>query len=111
MAETKGITGGIEVNTICFYNNEDAAGNKECFYTFYVYDDNMNPIKDANLYTNSIYKEIFDEAKVPFITPDEVSAMISKEDEKLGATDEIKEGQEMKWKTLSGDMFSEYVGR
>lgn len=116
VAETKGITGGIELDTICFDNKEDAAnseevGNKECFYTFYIYDDNMNQIKDANLYTNSIYKEIFDEAKVPFITPDEVSTMISKKDEKLGATDEIKEGKELKWSTLSGDLFSEFVGR
>lgn len=116
VAETEGITGGIELHTICFNNNEKAAnsvgvGNKECFYTFYVYDDNMNPIKDTNLYTNSIYKEIFDEALVPFITPDEVSTMISEKEEKVGATAEIKEGIEMTWNTLSGNMFSEYVGR
>ncbi len=116
VAETKGITGGIELDTIRFNDNKKAAnsvevGNKECFYTFYIYDDNMNPIKDAKLYTNSIYKEIFDEAKVPFITPDEVSTMISKKEEKLGATAEIKEGTEMTWNNLSGNIFSEYVGR
>ena len=116
VAEAKGITGGIELDTIRFNNNENVAnsdedGNKEHYYTFYVYDDNMNPIKDATLYTNSIYKEIFDEAKVPFITPDVVSTMISKKGEKVGATDEIKEGSEITWKTLNGNMFSEYVGR
>lgn len=116
VAATKGITGRIELDTIRFNNNGKAAnsvevGNKECFYTFYVYDDNMNPIKDVNLYTNGIYKEVFDEAKVPFITPDEVSTMISKKEEKVGATDEIKKGTEITWKTLSGNMFTEYVGR
>ena len=116
VAETKGIRGGIELDTIRFNNNEKAAnsvevGNKECFYTFYVYDNNMKPIKDANLYTNSIYKEIFDEAKVPFITPDKISALISEKEKRVGATAEIKEGTEMTWKILSGNMFSEYVGR
>ena len=42
----------------------------------------MNPIKDENLYTNSIYKEIFDEAKVPFITPDKMLALISEKEER-----------------------------
>lgn len=116
VAETKGISSGIEIDTICFYNNENTAnsdedGNKERSYTFYVYDDNMNPIKDANLYKNSIYKEIFDKSKVPFITPDEVSTMISEKEEKVGATAEIKEGKEMTWEILSGNMFSDYVGR
>ncbi|WP_010250602.1 hypothetical protein [Acetivibrio cellulolyticus] len=116
MAEAKGISGGIELDTIRFDNNSNAAnsdeiGNKECFYTFYIYDDNWEPIKDPNLYTNSIYKEIFDEALVPFITPDELSAIISEKEEKVGATAEIKEGAETTWKTLNGNMFSEYVGR
>lgn len=116
VAETKGISGGIELDTICFDNNENAAnsnkvGNKECFYTFYIYDDNWKSIEDANLYTKSIYKEIFDEALVPFITPDEVSTMISEKEEKAGATAEIKKGTKMTWKTLSGNMFSDYMGR
>jgi hypothetical protein len=37
--------------------------------------------------------------------------MISEKEEKVGATAEIKEGTELSWKTLSGNMFSEYVGR
>lgn len=115
VAETTGITGGIELNTICFNNKEEAnsdrVDDKDYYYTFYVYDDNMNQIKDSNLYTNSIYKEIFDEAKVPFITPDEVSAMISYKEEKLGVTAKIKEGKELNWNPLSTDMFSEYVGK
>lgn len=116
VAGTKGITGGIELDTIRFNNNENAdnsneVGNKDCFYTFYVYDDNMKPIKDANLYTNSIYKEIFDEAKVPFITPDEISTLISEKERNVGATAEIKEGAKMTWKILSENMFSAYVER
>ena len=116
VAEMKGIGDEIELYTICFNNNEKATnsvevGNKECYYTFYVYDNNMNPIKDENLYTNSIYKEIFDEAKVPFITPDKMLALISEKEEKVGATAEIKKGEEITWKTLDENMFSEYVGR
>jgi hypothetical protein len=116
VVETKEISGEIELDTICFDNDENTAnsdegGNKECFYTFYVYDDNSEPIEDAYLYTNSIYKEIFDEALVPFITPDEVLNMISEKEEKVGATTEVKEGTEMTWKTLNGNMFSDYVGR
>lgn len=113
VAETKGISGEIEVNTIDFDENAyklGEAGSKE-FYTFYVYDNNDELIEDANLYTDSVYKDIFDEAKVPFITPDEVSAMISKKEESVGATAEIKAGPELTWKTLSGAMYSDYVGR
>ena len=59
--------------TLCFDKsvyefNTDEVGHKERFYTFNVYDDNWELIEDENLYTNSIYKEIFDEASVPFIT-------------------------------------------
>jgi hypothetical protein len=109
-------SGEIELDTIRFENienaaNTDEAGNKECFYIFYVYDENWEPIEDANLYTDSIYKEIFDEALVPFVTPDEVSSMISEKEGKVGATAEIKEGKELTWKTLSGELFSDYVGR
>lgn len=116
VAKTKGISGEIELDTICFDNNENAAesdgvSNKECYYTFYVYDDDGKPIEDAYLYTNSIYKEIFDQALVPFITPDEVSNMISEKEKKVGATTEIKEAAEITWKTLSGSMFFDYVGR
>lgn len=116
VAKKKGIPDGIEIDTIKFDYGENAAnsgeaGNKECFYTFYVYGNNREPIKDPNLYTNSKYKEIFDEAKIPFITPDELSAMISEKEEKVGATAEIKKGKDITWKTLSGNMFSDYVGR
>lgn len=107
VAEKKGISGVIEVDTISFNNDESTAN----IYTFYVYDDNRKLIEDAYLYTNSIYKEIFDEALVPFVTPNEVSNMISEKEEKIGASNEIKEGKEIVWKTLDGNMFSDYVGR
>jgi len=116
VAEKMGISDGVEVDTINFEynynenaNNSDETANKECFYTFYVYDDNWDLIKDANLYTSSKYKDIFDEAKVPFITPDELSTMISEKEKKVGATAEIKKGKEVTWKTLSGNMFSDYL--
>ena len=116
VAETMGISDGIELQTIRFDNNENMdnsgeATNLEIFYTFYAYDDNWELIEEENLYTNSVYKEIFDEALVPFITPDEVSAKILEKEEEVGATAEIKEGTKMTWETLSGDIFSDYVGR
>ncbi|MEL4105720.1 hypothetical protein AAFA46_02595 [Oscillospiraceae bacterium WX1] len=114
LAKIKGITDRIEFDTIRFYNNLetdiDQTANKQCFYTFYVYDDNTNQIKDGNLYTKSLYKEIFDEAKVPFITPDKLSTLISEKEINVGATPEIKEGTEIKWNVLSGNIFSDYVG-
>lgn len=59
----------------------------------------------------ALYKDIFNEALISIITPDEVLKMISEKEDKLGATVEIKEGKEVIWKTLSGKMFSNYVGR
>lgn len=105
VAEAKGISDGIQLDTICFdddlnESNLDETVNKKCFYTFYAFNDNWEPIEDDNLYTNSIYKEIFDEASVSFITPDEVSTMISEKENKLGVTNEIKEGEAVKWQTL-----------
>lgn len=114
VAMDKNISAGIEVQTIYLGDNEtgsDESSNQEHVYTFNVYDDNMEIIQDANLYTNSIYKDIFDEAKVPFITADELSAMISKEEEKVSATAKIKEGKEITWEELSSDLYSDYVGR
>lgn len=114
VAEANGITGGIELDTIRFNNekaaNSDEVGNKECLYTFYIYDKNLKPIEDANLYIDSIYKKIFDEAKVSFITPDEITTLISEKEKKVGATTEIKEGAEMTWQVLNESMFSDYVG-
>lgn len=114
VAEEKGITGGIELDTIRLDDSESAvspneSGNNECFYTFYVYDDNQELVKDAHLYTDSIYKEIFDEASVLFITPEDVSKMIFEKEKKVGATAEIKEGAEITWKALDGNLFSDYV--
>ena len=116
VAESKGISGEIELDTICFNKNENVAnsdeiGNEECFYTFYVYDDNWELIEDESLYTHSKYKEIFEEALVPFITPEEVSNMISEKEEKAGATADIKEGAEIIWKSFSENIFSDYVVR
>ena len=35
--------------------------------------------------------------------------MISEKEEKVGVTTEIKEGSEIIWRTLSENMFSDYV--
>ncbi len=113
LVEAKEVSGNIEVDTICFNQDNtailDEVSDKEYFYTFYVYDDNWEPVEAADLYTSSIYKEIFDEASVPFITPEEVSKMIMEKEKKLGATADMTEDAEITWKTLNGNMFSDYV--
>lgn len=114
VAKSKGIYSGFELQNIHLNKSErdsDVAGTRDDLYTFYVYDENMELIKDANLYTNSIYKDILDEAMVPFVTPDQIDTMILKKEEKVGVTAEIKEGKEIIWKTLSGNLFPEYVGQ
>lgn len=111
LAEAKGIKDYIQVDTIRFDYDPSASeqDNKEIFYTFYVYNENWEPIEDASLYTDSIYKELFEEANVPFITPDELMKIISEKEQDLGVTDEIKEGAKVTWKTLKSDIYSEYV--
>lgn len=114
VTKTKGISGEIQIDTICFDDNEytdnsDDVNNKEYFYTFYVFNDKGDPIKDEYIYTNSVYKDIFDEASVSFITPKEITDMIFEKEEKVGATIEIKEGGKMIWNTFSENIFSDYV--
>lgn len=114
VAGTKELSGNIEIDTIRFIEkaaDSDGAEHYEYYYTYYVYDDNWELIDDDNLYTDSIYKEIFDEAKVPIITPEEASKMILEKENKLGATDEILEGADITWKILDGSLFSDYVER
>lgn len=106
VAEAKGLTANIQVDTICFDEN-----STERYYTFYVADDNWVLLEDASIYSNSIYKDIFDEASVPFLTPDKVQAMIQEKEQRLGITQEIKDGAEVEWKPLNGNLYSEYVGR
>lgn len=111
LAEAKGIKDYIQVDTIRFNYDPSASeqDNEEVFYTFYVYNENFELLEDANLYTDSIYKEIFDEANVPFITPDELSAIISEKEQILGVTAEIKDGAEVSWQTLKSDIYSDYI--
>ena len=106
IAEKKGITQGVEFDTIWFDEND----HEKEIYTYYVYDENAE-IETADLYTNSIYKDMFDEAMVPFNTPDEISAMIKAKRELLGATDEIVNGDEIAWLPLDSSMFKEFVER
>lgn len=106
VAEKKGITQGIEFDTIYFNEND----SEKVVYTFYVYDENVE-IETAGLYTNSIYKDVFDEAMVTFYTPDEISAMIKEKKDQIGATDEIVNGEEVAWLTLDSSMFEEFVER
>lgn len=111
LVEAKGVKDIIQLDTIRFDYDPSASeqDNGEVFYTFYVYNENWEPVEDANLYTDSVYKKIFEEANVSFITPDELSVKISEKEQTLGVTAEIKEGAEVSWKTLKSDIYSDYV--
>jgi hypothetical protein len=116
IAETKGIKDAIELDAVWFKDKSTIENSEEVdkigpYFTFYIYDEQYELIKDADLYTNSVYKDIFDKAGVPFITPDEVDEMIAEKEEKVGATEEIKAGAEIAWKALDGNLFVDYVGR
>ena len=50
------------------------------YATFDVIDASVN---QAELYTSSVYKEIFDEAGVKIYTPDEITQMIQEKEKKL----------------------------
>ncbi len=103
VAEAKGISPFMQVDTIRFGDDNNL------YYTFYVFDSNMQLLEDDTIYINSVYKDIFDEALIPFITPDEVNARIAERERQIGVTQEIKDGPDMEWITLDGSKFSEYV--
>ncbi len=107
LAASKGVSEGFEFITLHF--DEGVVNTYEddnYIYTFNVYDKNGDIIEDEGLYTNSIYKEIFDEAGILFITPDEVSIMIEEKGNKVGAIDVSNEETEVLWMPLINDIFS-----
>ncbi len=64
------------------------------YYAYYV--DGV----EGDVYSDGIYKEIFDEAGVKTYRPEEIEAMISEKEISLGITEEIKQGKEISWETL-----------
>lgn len=107
LAASKGISEGFEFITLHFDENVfNLYEDDNNIYSFNVYDNNGDIIEDESLYTNSIYKEIFDEAGIPFVTPDKASMLISEKADKVGAIDVTYEDTEVLWMPLNNDIFS-----
>lgn len=112
-AEGKEINDYFEVLRISFDRNGNdsflGSNNGKEVYSFYIYDENFDEIEDDTLYTQSVYKDIFDEAGVSFVTPDEFENMILEKEEELGVTSKIKNGKEIEWEKVDSSLFSNYV--
>lgn len=99
VAETKTYDGSIVFYSTNFdeIKSSDDYEYMERFYSFDVIEPEYS--KD-DLYTTSVYKDIFDEAGVTVYSPDEIDKMIKQKEEKVGVTEEIKNGAELQFITL-----------
>lgn len=98
-AETKTYDGSIVFYSTNFdeIKSSDDYEYMERFYSFDVIEPEYS--KD-DLYTTSVYKDIFDEAGVIVYSPDEIDKMIKQKEEKVGVTEEIKNGAKLQFSTL-----------
>lgn len=105
VAEEKSYDGIIAFDTIRFKEYTDADSYAGVVpegevYSFTVYDDNYEDITEPSMYTDSVYKEIFDEAGVNVYSDEEIEAMMREHEQKAGLTDDIRGGSEIVWSTL-----------
>ena len=66
----------------------------EKYYSYYV--DGV----EEDVYSEGIYKEIFEEAGVQTYRPEEIERMIEEKETSLGITDEIKQGDKIIWEIV-----------
>ena len=99
VAATKAYEGNIAFYTTTFDEIVTAEDyiNVERYYSFDVYDYEYT---DSDLYTSSVYREIFDEAGVSVYSSAEINDMILKKIEELGITETILYGSELIWMPL-----------
>lgn len=97
VAANKSYDGVIYVATTTFEEmvSQEAYLNTERFYAYYV------DGAEGDVYTDSVYKEIFDEAGVKFYLPEEIDAMILEKELSMGITEEIKNAPDISWEKLS----------
>ena len=57
-------------------------------------------ITEPDMYTDSVYKEIFDEAGVAVLSDVEIAAKVAEKEKQVGLTEEIRNGQEITWSIL-----------
>ena len=69
-------------------------------YSFEVYDENFEKVTEPDMYTDSVYKEIFDEAGVAVLSDVEIAAKVAEKEKQVGLTEEIRNGQEITWSIL-----------
>lgn len=96
VAETKEYEGNIIVCTTTFedMSSPEAYLKAERFYSYAV--DGV----EGDVYSEGVYKEIFDEAGVKFYLPEEIDAMILDKEASLGITEEIKSAPKLTWEKL-----------
>ena len=91
VAQTKTYDQDICVISTRFEENYDTSNY---YYTYTVENE------DDNLYTDSVYKDIFDEAGVTYYTWEEMENMISEKEKSVGVTEEIKAAAEVEWLSI-----------
>lgn len=96
IAASKQYEGYIVVTTTRFEEilTDEDFYNMKNYYAYYV--DGV----EGDVYSEGIYKDIFDEAGVKMYRPEEIEAMILEKEASLGITEEIKQGAEVIWEIL-----------
>ncbi len=59
------------------------------------------------MYTDSVYKDIFDEAGVTVLPREEVEKIIAEKEEQVGLTEEIRDGQQIEWTIIENNIYEE----
>lgn len=80
----------------------------ENVYSFEVFDDNYENITEPYMYTDSVYKEIFDEAGVTVLPREEIEQMIAGKEKQVGLTEEIRNGQQIEWTIMEDAICEEH---
>lgn len=105
VAQEKTYDGTIVFYTISLVDYKEkgryvGTSTEDEIYSFEVYDENFEKIVEPDMYTDSVYKEIFDEAGVAVLSDVEITAKVAEKEKQVGLTEEIRNGQEITWSIL-----------
>ena len=104
-AQEKTYDGTIVFYTVSLADYKEAGryvgtSTEDELYSFEVYDENFEKVTEPDMYTDSVYKEIFDEAGVAVLSDVEIAAKVAEKEKQVGLTEEIRNGQEITWSIL-----------
>lgn len=107
VAANKSYEGTIAFRTITLADYMDGGkyvgtSPEDNIYSFEVLDENYEWITEPSMYTDSVYKEIFDEAGVTVVPEEEIAAIIAEKEKQVGLTEEIRNGNELEWIVWDG---------